>query len=684
MSKNRQLSAIMFTDMQGYTSMMQHDEKKAITLRERHREIFETSTKKYNGEIVQYFGDGTLSVFKSIVEAINCAIEMQLAFQEEPKIPLRIGIHVGDIVYSKDDIIGDAVNVASRIEGLAEPGSILITDKVHDQIRNHRDIEAKFLDVFDLKNVEDPVPVFAIANKGLTIPNPKLIKQRIRNLSSVVKEEKKKKSKYWIFTALIILIPTLIFVYSNYRSKDNLASNNSIAVLPFDNLSTDEDSEIFTDGITEDILTNLSKLKELHVISRTSVMQFKNSNKTIPEIASELGVAYILEGSIRKYGDKVRVTAQLINTENDEHLWADNYDRTLTDIFAIQSEVSQEIAEALQLNISFDEKQSLAIIQTNNIEAYKLFLQGRQEADKRNSESITKSIELYEKAITLDPNYAEAYAEIANSVYLGTYYSGRNPKEASVLAREYLNKAEEINNKISRIYTVKGLIFNIERQYEEAEKAFETAIKLSPNDLTARHQYSTYFYYTQQPEKQLEQAEIAYKLDPLSFATANSYFTALMANNKFEEAERLMNNIEKSSDQNNKFVINRSYFRLFMAQKDYKRTIEPLKKLASEQAVYNRFLGYSYGQVGDTINAYKAINTIRAKGRENEINYMTAVVFAGLKKRDSVLYYLDQVRNDQTRMFKRELYDFYSFLFEDSEFLEILKTHGIELPSKDN
>jgi tetratricopeptide (TPR) repeat protein len=407
-------------------------------------------------------------------------------------------------------------------------------------------------------------------------------------------------------------------------------------------------------------------------------MQYKGTKKTILEIAKELGVYYILEGSVQKYGDDIRVTAQLIDGKKDEHIWAENYDKTLTDIFEIQSEVSSEIVSALHLNLSFDEIQSLASIPTKNLEAYKLFLLGRREADKRNAESIAKSIELYEKAIELDPDYAEAYAEIANSIYLGTYYSGRDPKEAATLATEYLERAEAINNKISRIYTVKGLIYNIEKKYEEAEKAFETAIQLSPNDLTARHQYSTYFYYTNQPEKQLEQAKIAYKLDPLSFATANSYFTALIANYKYEEAERLMQQIERSSTENNKFVINRSYFRLYMDMKDYKKAIKPLKMLVKEQPVYNRFLGYCYGQLGDTLNAYKAIETIRREGQKHEINYMTSVVFAGLKQKDSIIYYLDPSRNDQTRMLKRELDDFFAFLKDDPEFNNILKAHGLE------
>ena len=294
----------------------------------------------------------------------------------------------------------------------------------------------------------------------------------------------------------------------------------------------------FCDGITEDILTQLAKIKELRVISRTSVMQYKNTTKTIPEIAEELGVTYILEGSIRKYNEDIRVTAQLIEASSDEHLWAENYDKTLTDIFAIQSEVSQEIADELELNLTETEEESIAQIPTHNIEAYKLFLQGRQEADKRNGESIQKSIELYKKALEIDPNYAEAYAEIAHSTYLLTYYGMMGHIEAGKEAREYLEKAEAIDDKIARIYSVKGLIYNIEGKSDLAKAEFIKALELSPNDLTARYQYATLHYYTQEYEKQLEQAEIAYGLDPLSFITANNYFTALLTNKKFDDAEK--------------------------------------------------------------------------------------------------------------------------------------------------
>lgn len=678
MNQKRQLSAIIFTDIEGYTTRMQYDEKDTLLLRNKHREIFESATTKFHGKIIQYFGDGTLSVYNSTVEAVHSAIEMQLAFIEAD-VPVRIGIHVGDIAYSKDDIIGDAVNIASRIESCAIAGSILVSDKVHDQIRSHRDIEAKFLDAYDLKNVDDALPLFAIANKGLVIPDASKIKGKLKeNKESGTNNIPKKKAFYIGLIAIVLCVGGLL-LFQFFSKKTIPQSELSIAVLPFDNLSTDDDAEIFRDGMTEDILTYLAKIKDLHVISRTSVMKYKNTKKTIPEIAKELGVSYILEGSIRKYGDKVRVTAQLIEATGDDHLWAENYDKTLTDIFSIQTEVSKEIVDALQLNLSFEEKQSLEVIPTDNIEAYKLFLQGRQEADKRNKESIAKSIKLYKEAITLDPNYAEAYAEIANSVYLETYYSGRNHIEASKTANEYLDKAEAITDKVSRIYSVRGLIYNTEGKRGKAKASFEKAITLSPNDLTARHQFSTFYFYTKQFKKQLEHAEIAYSLDPLSFATGNTYFTALTMNHKYDEAEKLMKEIEKNDIGNNKFVIHRSYFRLYVDKKDYKTAIPHLKQIVDKQPVFNRFLGFCYAKIGDTLNARKTIALIHKTAPKSSKSHQLAIVYAGLQETDSVLYYLDTIRNKQSPTFIRERNEFFEYLKDDPKFNDALKAHGFEV-----
>ncbi|WP_104736006.1 adenylate/guanylate cyclase domain-containing protein [Hanstruepera ponticola] len=675
MSQQRLLAAIMFTDIEGYTSLMQRDEAETILIRNRHREAFKKITAKHNGHIVQYFGDGTLSTFKSTVEAVDCAIELQMAFLKEPKIPIRIGIHVGDIVYSKDDIIGDAVNVASRIESCALPGSILISDRVHDQIRSHSHIETKFLDAFELKNVNDTVPIFAISNKGLVIPKKETIKEKLK--ASV--PQKKKHLGVKILAALMVILALVFTFYKLDILKGTIpAKDKSIAVLPFDNLSDDHDAEIFRDGMTDDILTNLSKIKDLHVISRNSVMGYKDTNKSLDKIAKELGVSYVLVGSILKYGNDVRINTQLIEVNTDKIISGNKYDVVLTDIFKVQSEVSQKIVEALDMSISFEEQKELSTVPIRDIEAYKLFLMGKKEADKRNSESLAKSIELYEKAIEIDPNYAEAYAEIANSIYLETYYSSRDPQEASSLANEYLDKAEKINNKVSRIYSVKGLIYNIEGKKEEAQAAFEKAIALSPNDLTARHQYSTFFYYNQEYEKQLEQAEIAYRLDPLSFATASGYFTALMSNYKYHEAEQLMKKIQKEDSGNNEFVINRNFFRLYMDQEKYNEAIVPLRELVKKQNVFNRFLGYCYTKVGDTVSTYRIIDSIRKNSTEREKSHQLAVVYSSLKQTDSVLFYLDTIRNKQTRTFKREQKAFFDYLQDDPRFIKILKDHGIQ------
>ncbi|WP_460220344.1 adenylate/guanylate cyclase domain-containing protein [Psychroserpens sp. MEBiC05023] len=678
MSQQRLLAAIMFTDIEDYTALMQRDEKEALVIRDRHRSTFEATTEAFNGKIIQYFGDGTLSIFTSSVEAVRCAIELQIAYLEAPKIPVRIGIHVGDIIYSSEDIIGDAVNVASRIESCAVSGSVLISDKVHDQIRSHQDIKAKFLDAYELKNVDDAMPLFAITNDNLVVPKPEDIKGKLKPKNSTTNKTISPKKAFLFATLAFTFLCSAFIAYQYFQKKDPVLKELSIAVLPFDNLSSDEDAEFFRDGITEDILTQLSKLKELHIISRTSVMQYKDTKKTIPEIAKELGVSYVLEGSIRKYGDAIRITAQLIDASTDEHLWAENYDKTLTNIFSLQTEVSEEIVEALEINLSFEEAQGLAVIPTKNIDAYKLFLEGRHEADKRNKESLAKSILLYKEAIALDPNYALAYAEIANSVYLETYYSGRNPEEASKTANAYLEKAIKINDKVSRIYSVQGLINNIEGKHNAAETAFKKAIALSPNDLTARHQYSTYFYYTGQYEKQLEQAEIAYRLDPLSFPIANSYFNALLANEEFERAENLMNKIQSRDDDSNQFVINRSYFRLYMDQQKFKKAIPYLEQIVKTQNVFNRFLGYCYVKTGDTLKALSTIDSIHKNGHPREKSQQLAVVYAALKIDDSVLYHLDTIRNKQTRTLRREHDEFFDYLKDDKRYQDVLKLHGIE------
>ena len=271
MEATRQLAAIMFTDMEGYTALMNKNEQLAIERRNRHREVFEKAMADYNGKIIQYYGDGTLSIFTSAIHAVNAAVAMQLLFRQAPLVPLRIGIHIGDITMDDSGVYGDGVNIASRIESLAVAGSVFISDKVFDEIKNQPLINTLSMGLFDLKNVSRPVEVFAIAKDGLAVPKQ-------IDLKGKTTEPK-----------------------------------NKLAVLPFMNMSNDAGNEYFSDGISEELINSLSKIDGLQVICRTSSFSFKGKNQDVREIGRILNVSKVLEGSVRKAGNRVRITAELVN-----------------------------------------------------------------------------------------------------------------------------------------------------------------------------------------------------------------------------------------------------------------------------------------------------------------------------------------------------------------------------------
>ncbi len=375
----RQLAAIMFSDMTGYTALMQLNEQLAKVKHRRLKEVLETAVADYHGKILQYYGDGALSIFNSAIDGVNCSIQIQRALQQEPKVDLRIGIHTGDISIENETIYGDGVNLASRIESLAVPGSIFISEKVYDEIRNQENLTAREMGYFEFKNVTKPVRIFAIDKEGLVVP---------------ARSELKGKTKQ----------PT-----------------NRLAVLPFVNMSGDPENEYFSDGITEELLNAFTKVDGLQVTSRTSAFAFKGKEVDIREIGIQLNVDRILEGSVRRAGNRVRISAQLINAADGYHIWSENYDRDLTDIFQVQDEISTIIANKLRENLTAKEQEeTLVKTPTENIEAYTLFLKGLHFHNKITPKNTKKAIECFEKAITLEPDYAYAYAMAATGyAYLG-------------------------------------------------------------------------------------------------------------------------------------------------------------------------------------------------------------------------------------------------------------------------
>src|SRR6185436_20027645 len=403
LQKTRQLAAVMFTDMTGYTALMQEDEKKAKILSSRQRITLEKFIPFYNGKILQYYGDGTLSIFGSAAEAVICAAEIQKELLQEPKVLLRIGLHSGDIAYDEHGVYGDCVNVASRIESLSIPGAVLISDKVYDEIKNQSEIKTNLLGKYNLKNVKRLVEVYAVANEGLVVPAPEQI-----NAKAVTEK--------------------------------------SIAVLPFANLSADVENEYFSDGISEEILNALTRVEGLQVTARTSSFSFKGKNEDVRVIGSRLGVATVLEGSVHKAGKRVRITAQLINAADGYHIWSEVYDRDLEDIFEVQDEISLKIVTRLKENFTPSKREEPIVKSpTENIEAYNLYLKGRYHWNKWNPENITMAIKIFEEVITLDRGFALPYCALSYCYsFLGS--TGiMSPAEAYPKAKDYTLKAIEID-----------------------------------------------------------------------------------------------------------------------------------------------------------------------------------------------------------------------------------------------
>ncbi len=359
----------MFTDIVGYTALMQHDEAQAVRVRERHRAVFTDQHTKHIGEIIQYYGDGTLSIFTSAVQAVECAIEIQRNLQlGVVMVPVRIGLHLGDIVHTETEVYGDGVNVAARIESLGIAGSVLLSGKIHDELKNHPHISTISLGPFVLKNIALPVEVFAVTIEGLKVPG-------------------------------IADLPV-----------SPVQQTKSIAVLPFVNMSSNAENEYFSDGMTEEIINALARLKELRVTSRTSSFFFKNKNVPIRNIGQALNVSAILEGSIRLSGNKMRITVQLIDVMNDYHFWSETFDRSLDDIFAVQDEISLLIADKLREHLGhFLIEEHLVITPNIDVDSYQQYLKSRYHMLKMSKRDIELGMDLLQKIIQRNPDFALAY-----------------------------------------------------------------------------------------------------------------------------------------------------------------------------------------------------------------------------------------------------------------------------------
>jgi adenylate cyclase len=421
-SSKHQLAAILFSDIVAYSAMMQQDRAKAIDTVETYQKILELKVAAFRGEVLNDYGDGSLCIFQSATDALRCGIEMQRQFRLEPVVPLRIGIHVGEIIFKNGKPFGDGVNIASRIESLGQAGTIFFSKNVYDKIRNLPEFEITKLGQFKLKNIEEPVRVYALANEGFPVP-------KASSLTGKLKEKNKiplSNYKTWLIFALLLFIGWL--AYNTYWQKANVDTayvEKSIAVLPFNNESSNKENQYFCNGIMEGILDHLAKISDLTVISRSSVEQFRNARPSAKKMAEALEVKYLVEGSVQRIGDQAIIFAQLTYAETNRHVWSNKYERNLADIFAIQAEITQSIADELHALIAPELKGRIEAVPTTDPLAYDYFLKGNEYLFEANSfiqsnekwnDLLNKAKLSYELSLERDTSFAEAIIGLAKEV----------------------------------------------------------------------------------------------------------------------------------------------------------------------------------------------------------------------------------------------------------------------------
>jgi TolB-like protein/class 3 adenylate cyclase/Flp pilus assembly protein TadD len=502
----RRLAAIMFTDIVGYSRVMQEDEARGRLLRERHKQVFEQCNARFDGRIVQYFGDGTLSVFDSAVSAVECAVCMQKSLKTYPQVPLRIGIHLGDIHYDETEVYGHGVNVAARIEPVCNPGGIFISEKVYDEIQNHPWLNASAIGVFSFKNIDQDLSLFAVDAKDVTFPNAHDIENVARiakreeysttgkqsaAIQRFLKDKKSARRRQFGKLAAVALVALLAIVAFFRLGMDNppmpatTQGKTSIAVLPFTNMTADEENEYFSDGMTEDILTKLSKIDAFAVTSRTSIMQYKSTSKTTKQIARELGVSHILEGSVRRDGDRVRINAQLIDAETDAHIWAHQYDEEITSIFDVQSQVAADIADKLMVELSEEDLRKIGPDRNYSVDAYDLYLKGREHYRKYTAEDNDRAIDLFYEALAIEPEFSYAYAGLGDAYAQKAFRHDMNHEmlDTAVLMSA---RAVDIDPNLSEGYKALGLAYHYKGSWDTAKTQYIKALELDPsNDMAA-------------------------------------------------------------------------------------------------------------------------------------------------------------------------------------------------------
>ena len=556
----RKLAAILSADVEGYSRLMGEDEESTVRTITAYREVISTLIKDHKGRVVDSPGDNILAEFVSIVDALRCAWDIQQEIKsrnaylpENRRMIFRIGVNLGDVIEERERIYGDGVNIAARLEGLAEQGGICISGTVCDQVKNKLSFQYEYQGQKAVKNIKELVRVYRVILESLD-----------DNYELARAKKPKHKRWLWLVSAAVLvlfvgIILTIILSESKPQEKavtvkkvaDSSLGKPSIAVLPFDNLSDDPKQEYFTDGMTDELITNLSKISGLSVISRNSSFTYKGKSVKLQQVAKELNVRYVLEGSVQKVGDRVRIRTQLIDGATDYHLWAESYDAVMKNIFDLQDEITKKIAAALAVKLTEDEKKRVARKYTENMEAYEFFLQGLEYQNRYTKEANAQALQMYERAIELDPEFALAYA-LLGLIHLHEWTYGWSQDPQSIeQAFELAQRAIALDDSLPVGHHVLGEIYLWEKQHELAIAELEKTTTLNPNYANGYAVLGAILNWAGRPEEAIGLVKKAMRLNPrykpwYLWVLGHAYFLT----SRYEEAiETFKTCIDRNPDQ---------------------------------------------------------------------------------------------------------------------------------------
>lgn len=598
----------MFTDIVGFTALAQEDEERAMRLLDEQRKVVRPIIANHNGKEVKTIGDAFLVEFGSSLDAVYCAAEIQGALSRKVTaglegVSLRIGIHLGDVIHTGGDIAGDAVNVASRIEPLAPPGGICVSSQVRDSVLNKTHFRFVSLGTPELKNVRATFEVYQISGFG-----PQLER----------------------------------FVTNAQQRKDR------IAVLPFTNISQDKSEDYFADGLTEELISSVSRTQGLRVVARTSVMKYKGTSKPISEIGRELGVGSVLEGSVRRAGDRVRITVQLVDPSDEEPKWSQQYDREIQDIFDIQADISRRVADALRMQIlGWTE----AGTQSRNPKAYLAHLRGRQSWNTRTEAGTRQAIGFFEQALAEDASFARAYSGLADCYSTLALLEFTPPNEAYPKAKEAVGKALSLDPMLAEAHTSLGLIrFQYDWDWRGAEEEFNEALRINPSYAPAHHFFADYLKAMGRFDEALAEIVKAQELDPLNLAINTGVGHVLYLSRQYDKS---IEQYKKAVDLDPNFTLTHIWFgRPYLEKGMYSEAISELQtavKLSGEGTLALAMLGHGFASGGRAEDAKKVLDQLLERSKTRYVpSYWLAVVYNGFKDREQVIKWLGKAYEERS------------------------------------